>query len=65
MFSKKISKEDAVELMSKTVEEANRRMAAQNMSDPAQIEHWLKEQYYPIRIMCGEIYDALKSKNII
>lgn len=58
-------KDTAVEVMSETVEQFNRQMAAQQNMDPAEIEKIINEQSYQLRYMNGLIYDALKDNGYI
>ena len=58
-------KDTAVEVMSETVEQFNRQMAAQQNMDPAEIEKIINEQSYQLRYMNGIIYDALKDNGYI
>ena len=58
-------KDTAVEVMSETVEQFNRQMAAQQNMDPAEIEKIINEQSYQLRYMNGIIYDALKDTGYI
>jgi hypothetical protein len=58
-------KDTAVEIMSETVEQFNRQMAAQQNMDPAEIEKIINEQSYQLRYMNGIIYDALKDNGHI